>query len=148
MDKTTEGTPTDKEGSGFAGWADLKPSGNALHRGLLRRHMSMLAIGGCIGTGLFIASGSVLSNGGPGGALLSYIIMGIAVYFIMNALGELAAYMPIEGSFSAYMTRFLDPAAGFAIGWNYWLSYVLMVSSELLSVGMVVEFWLPNVPGA
>ncbi|KAI8319927.1 APC family amino acid-polyamine-organocation transporter [Martensiomyces pterosporus] len=108
----------------------------------------MLAIGGCIGTGLFIASGSALSAGGPGGALVSYIVMGIAVYFVMTALGELASYMPVEGSFSTYMTRFLDPAAGFAIGWNYWFSYNLMVSSELLSVGLIIEFWLPHIHGA
>ncbi|KAJ1962578.1 hypothetical protein GGI12_002567 [Dipsacomyces acuminosporus] len=130
------------------GWSDLRPAGNQLHRGLLRRHMSMLAIGGAIGTGLFIASGSALSSGGPAGALLSYVVMGVAVYFVMTALGELAAYMPVEGSFATYMTRFVDSAAGFSLGWNFWFSYNLMVSSEILSVGLIVEFWLPHVHGA
>ena len=89
-------------------------------RGLKSRHVSMIALGGCIGTGLFVASGAAIHNAGPGGALVAYILMGIMVYFLMTSLGEMATNLPISGSFSTYSTKYVDPALGFAMGWNYW----------------------------
>ncbi|MEG0446123.1 MAG: gamma-aminobutyrate permease, partial [Comamonas sp.] len=71
-----------------------------LHRVLKQRHLSMIAIGGAIGTGLFVASGSAIAQVGPGGAVLTYLLIGIMVYYIMTSLGELAAFMPVAGSFS------------------------------------------------
>lgn len=71
-----------------------------------------------IGTGLFISSGSALNLGGPATLLLAYLMVGAMLYFVMQALGELAVVFPIAGSFSAYSTRFLDPAWGFAMGWK------------------------------
>lgn len=76
-----------------------------------------------IGTGLFISSGSALNTGGPAAVLLAYLTIGAMLYCVMQALGELAVVFPIAGSFSAYSTRFLDPAWGFAMGWKY-VSYV------------------------
>ncbi len=70
-----------------------------LRRELKARHLTMIAIGGSIGTGLFVASGATISQAGPGGALLSYILIGLMVYFLMTSLGELAAFMPVSGSF-------------------------------------------------
>lgn len=71
----------------------------ALRRALKARHLTMIAIGGSIGTGLFVASGATIAQAGPGGALLSYILIGLMVYFLMTSLGELAAFMPVSGSF-------------------------------------------------
>lgn len=76
----------------------------------------MIALGGSIGTGLFVASGSSISTAGPGGALIAYVAIGIMVYFLMTSLGEMATYMPVSGSFATYATKFIDPAFGFALG--------------------------------
>ena len=71
-----------------------------LRRALKARHLSMIAIGGSIGTGLFVASGATISQAGPGGAVLAYMVVGLMVYFLMTSLGEMAAYLPVSGSFS------------------------------------------------
>ena len=89
-----------------------------LQRKLQSRHLSMIAIGGSIGTGLFVASGATIANAGPGGALLAYLLIGLMVYFLMTSLGEMAAFMPVSGSFAAYGSHFVDPAFGFAEGWK------------------------------
>ena len=101
---------------------EIEPE-NELHRTLKARHMNMIAIGGSIGTGLFFASGSAVSTAGPGGAALAYIIMGALVYFLMTSLGEMATLMPVSGSFETYATKFVDPALGFTLGWNYWFCW-------------------------
>src|SRR3954467_15665618 len=85
-------------------------NGEHLERKLKTRHLSMIAIGGTIGTGLFLASGSTIHDAGPGGALAAYLIAGIMVFFLMTSLGEMAAFIPITGSFSTYASRFVDPA--------------------------------------
>ncbi|ORX92839.1 lysine-specific permease [Basidiobolus meristosporus CBS 931.73] len=106
----------------------------------------MISIGGTIGTGLFLASGASISTGGPGGALVGYGLIGIMVFFLMTSLGEMATYMPISGSFNAYGARFVDPAFGFALSWNYWYSWALTVAVELSAGGLIMQYWLPNVP--
>src|SRR6267142_3822834 len=85
-----------------------------LHRGIGTRQLSMIAIGGAIGTGLFFASGGAIAQAGPGGAMLAYATMGLAVYCMMQSLGEMATQLPIPGSFEAYAERFIDPSLGFA----------------------------------
>lgn len=82
-----------------------------LKRGLKARHLNMIAIGGAIGTGLFVASGTTISQAGPGGALVAYALIGIMVYLIMQSLGEMAAYLPVAGSFQEYARRFVSPAS-------------------------------------
>ena len=81
-----------------------------LRRGLKSRHITMISLGGTIGTGLFLASGASVAQAGPGGALVAYALIGFMVYFLMTSLGEMAAYMPSSGSFSTYATKFVDPA--------------------------------------
>jgi lysine-specific permease len=115
-----------------------------LKRGLQARHLTMISIGGAIGTGLFLASGSAIHTAGPGGALLAYTIIGIMVYFLMTSLGELAAYLPEAGSFSTYATRFVDPALGFALGWNYWYNWAITVAAELVAGALIIKFWFPG----
>ncbi|WP_251029142.1 MULTISPECIES: amino acid permease [unclassified Bacillus (in: firmicutes)] len=118
-----------------------------LERKLKPRHLSMIAIGGTIGTGLFLASGSIIHTAGPGGAVAAYIIAGIMVYFLMTSLAEMAALIPITGSFSTYTSRFVDPALGFAIGWNYWYNNAIVVALELAASSLIMKYWLPSVPG-
>ena len=126
--------------------ASTQSNGN-LRRKLRTRHLTMIAIGGSIGTGLFVASGASVSQAGPGGALAAYALIGLMVYFLMTSLGEMAAYMPVAGSFSTYGARFVDPAFGFAIGWNYWYNWAVTIAVELAAASIVMKFWLPDVPG-
>ncbi|QIL46231.1 amino acid permease [Vagococcus coleopterorum] len=117
-----------------------------MHRSLKTRHLSMIAIGGSIGTGLFLASGSAISEAGPGGALVAYALMGVMVYFMMTSLGEMATYMPVSGSFSTYASRFIDPAFGFALGWNYWFNWAITLAVEINTAAIIMQYWLPDVP--
>jgi lysine-specific permease len=117
-----------------------------LKRELKSRHLTMISIGGAIGTGLFLSSGAAISTAGPGGALLAYAIVGAMVFFIMTSLGEMAAFMPVSGSFSTYGTKFVDPAFGFAIGWTYWFSWAMTIAAELAASTMIMKFWFPDSP--
>ena len=89
-----------------------------LTRTLKGRHLQMIAIGGSIGTGLFVGSGSALAHGGPASLTIAFALIGFMLYCTVHALGEMAVLFPVAGSFSAYSTRFLDPAWGFAMGWK------------------------------
>lgn len=128
------------------------PEGNTaqpqLKRTLKTRHLNMIAIGGALGTGLFMASGATISTAGPGGALFAYSLIGFMVYFIMTSLGEMATYMPVSGSFETYASKFVDPAFGFAVGWNYWLSWAITLAVEVVAGALVMKFWFPNTPAA
>ncbi|KAJ3220676.1 hypothetical protein HK099_004101, partial [Clydaea vesicula] len=94
-------------------------------RKLENRHLTMIAIGGTIGTGLFLNSGALMSTVGAIGLLLAYLISGTAVYFVVSSLGEMATLIPISGSFNSYASRFVDPALGFTSGWNYFFSWII-----------------------
>ncbi|MEI2263786.1 amino acid permease [Erwinia sp. CGal63] len=118
-----------------------------LQRKLKARHLTMIAIGGSIGTGLFVASGATISQAGPGGALLSYALIGLMVYFLMTSLGELAAFMPVSGSFSTYGSNFVEEGFGFALGWNYWYNWAVTVAIELVAAQLVMTYWFPDTPG-
>ncbi|RDW65312.1 amino acid permease-2 [Coleophoma crateriformis] len=113
----------------------------AVARRLKPRHLQMIAIGGTIGTGLFIGSGSALANAGPVGALLAYIFVGSLVYSVMISLGEMATYIPITGAFTQYATRFVDPSLGFAMGWIYYFSWSLTYALELTATGLIIQYW-------
>ncbi|KAJ8323864.1 hypothetical protein BDV3_002196 [Batrachochytrium dendrobatidis] len=115
-------------------------------RRLKSRHLQMVAIGGTIGTGLFVGSGATIATAGPLGSLIGFLTVGIMVYFITTSLGELAAYMPVSGSFNTYAGRFVDPALAFALGWNYWLQWAISLPSELAAAGIIMSFWCPTVP--
>ncbi|MEW6973888.1 amino acid permease [Trueperella pyogenes] len=117
-----------------------------LHRGLRARHLNMIAIGGAIGTGLFVASGATISQAGPGGALLAYTLIGAMVFFLMQSLGEMATYSPVAGSFGDYGTHYVSPSFGFAMGWNYWFNWAITVAAELVAAALVMRYWFPNSP--
>jgi lysine-specific permease len=115
-----------------------------LKRGLSSRQLTMIAIGGSIGTGLFMASGSAIHDAGPAGALLAYAAVGLMVYFLMTSLGEMASFLPVSGSFSTYSSRFVDPALGFAMGWNYWYNWAITIAAELSASTLLIKFWFPD----
>ncbi|RRD42967.1 amino acid permease [Buchananella hordeovulneris] len=118
-----------------------------LKRGLAARHMQMIAIGGAIGTGLFVASGATVSAAGPGGAITAYAVIGLMVLLLMQSLGEMSAHLPVAGSFQTYATRFVSPSFGFAMGWNYWFNWAITVAAELVASGIIMSYWFPATPG-
>jgi L-asparagine permease len=110
-----------------------------------RRHVQMIAIGGAIGTGLFLGSASRLHNTGPA-LLLSYAFVGVIAYFLMRALGELVLHRATSGAFVSYMREFFGEAAAFVTGWLYWLNWGLTGIAELSAVGLYIQYWWPLMP--
>ena len=137
-----------EDGAHPRGWRSEAEAGrdDGLRRSLTSRHMQMIAIGGAIGTGLFVASGGTVSQAGPGGAIVAYAAVGLMVLLLMQSLGEMTAHMPVAGSFQTYATRFVSPSFGFAVGWNYWFNWAITVAAELVAAGIIMAYWLPDVP--
>ncbi|KAK1994502.1 amino acid permease [Colletotrichum falcatum] len=128
--------------------ANLQTSNSLLSRKLKGRHLQMIAIGGSIGTGLFVASGQALEVGGPASLLMAFSLVGAMLFCTCQALGELAVAFPVAGSFSAYSTRFLDPSWGFAMGWNYALQWLTVLPLEIIAASITITFWDPNITKA
>ncbi|KAL8690682.1 MAG: hypothetical protein Q9218_003927 [Villophora microphyllina] len=117
-----------------------------LHRKLKSRHIQMIAIGGIIGPGLFVGSGNALHLAGPGGVLISFSLVGIIVFFVMQSLGEIATVIPVSGSFTEYASRFVDDSLSFALGWAYWYLWVTVLANEYNAISLVIRYWTPVVP--
>ncbi|MFF0479944.1 amino acid permease [Streptomyces sp. NPDC004435] len=133
-----------KEGSG-TGDPGRTPPSDGLKAGLKNRHLSMIAIGGVIGAGLFVGSGGGIAKAGPA-ILISYALVGAMVVFVMRMLGEMAAARPNSGSFSAYADQALGRWAGFSIGWLYWFFWVVVLAVEATAGAVILENWMPAVP--
>ncbi|MBT2505231.1 amino acid permease [Streptomyces sp. ISL-98] len=118
---------------------------DGLQAGLKNRHLSMIAIGGVIGAGLFVGSSGGIAAAGPA-ILLSYALVGALVVFVMRMLGEMSAANPTSGSFSAYADRALGRWAGFSIGWLYWFFWVVVLAVEATAGAKILEGWIPAVP--
>jgi len=116
-----------------------------LKRGLKNRHIQLIALGGAIGTGLFLGSAGVMASAGPS-MILGYAIGGFIAFLIMRQLGEMIVEEPVAGSFSHFAHSYWGPFAGFLSGWNYWVLYVLVGMAELTAVGKYVQYWWPEVP--
>jgi amino acid transporter len=129
------------KGAGPGGDVEAGTCDAGLERKLGSRHLQFIAIGGTIGTGLFLGTGPALATAGPVALLIAFIFMGLIVFSVMTALGEMAAYMPVAGAFTAYATRFVDPTVGFAMGWIYWCSWSLTYALELTAAGLIIQFW-------
>ncbi|KAI8651079.1 putative proline permease protein [Fusarium keratoplasticum] len=113
-------------------------------RGIKSRHAQMIAIGGTIGTGLFVGSGQALAIAGPGFLLLAYILMSAVVYGVVTALMEVSTYLPVSGSSTAYYaTRYVSKSLGFAMGYLYFYSFGILVAYEITAAAIVVDYW-PN----
>src|SRR5438105_451949 len=120
-------------------------SPDGLQAGLKNRHLSMIAIGGVIGAGLFVGSGAGIKAAGPG-ILISYALTGLLVVLVMRMLGEMAAASPASGSFSAYADRALGRWAGFTIGWLYWFFWSVVLAVEATAAAAILTNWIPDVP--
>lgn len=116
----------------------------AVKRDLKQRHIAMIALGGTIGTGLFIGLGQSLRGSGPLSTLLGYSIIGFFVWALMIALGEMAAFLPVPGGFVHHASRFVEPAMGSALAWSYWFSYGITIPTEISAAALVISFWDPN----
>ena len=116
-----------------------------LKRGLSNRHIQLIALGGAVGTGLFLGVAQTIQLAGPS-VILGYALAGVMAFFIMRQLSEMVVEEPVAGSFSHFANRYWGPFAGFASGWNYWILYVLVSMAELTAVGIYVQYWWPGVP--
>ncbi|KAJ3357436.1 hypothetical protein HDU83_007367 [Entophlyctis luteolus] len=125
----------------------------------------MMSVGGTIGTGLFVASGQTVATAGPAGALTAFLFVGIMVFCVLTSLGEMAALIPVSGSFHEFVSgfpillplsypdswgsmagRFVDPALAWTLGWNYWLQWSVSLASEITAAGIIMTFWFPETP--
>lgn len=116
-----------------------------LHRGLENRHIQLIALGGAIGVGLFLGSARAISKAGPA-LVVTYALAGLAVFFIMRALGELLLHRPVAGSFAVYAEEYVSPWAGFVTGWTYWFTWVATGMAELTAIGVYFHYWFPDIP--
>jgi GABA permease len=117
------------------------PTENGLRRGLKQRHLTMIAIGGVIGAGLFVGSGVVINETGPG-AFLSYLVTGVLIVLVMRMLGEMATANPSTGSFADYARSALGGWAGFSVAWLYWYFWVIVVGFEAVAGAKILTFWV------
>ena len=128
-------------------------TGHELKQGLKSRHVQLIALGGAIGTGLFVGTSSTLHTCGPAGLFISYCIISSVIYPIMQGIGEMVCYLPGSGSkpegFAAYLVgKYVDESLGFADAWNYYYCYVILVAAECTAASGVVEYWTTSVPKA
>ncbi|ATY60722.1 amino acid permease [Cordyceps militaris] len=116
-------------------------TGEGLSRDLHGRHLQFIAIGAALGTGLFLGIGASLAHAGPGSLLIAFIFVGAIVYSVMVALGEIATFLPVAGSFTVYAGRFVDPSLAFSMGWIYAFSWAITFGLELTAAGLIIQYW-------
>ncbi|WP_445116277.1 amino acid permease [Acinetobacter sp. WZC-1] len=120
-------------------------STTTLQRGLKNRHIQLIAMGGAIGTGLFLGSAQVIQSAGPS-IILGYAIGGLIAFLIMRQLGEMIVHEPVAGSFSHFANKYWGKFPGFLTGWNYWVLYILVAMTELTAVAKYINYWWPHIP--
>lgn len=117
-----------------------------LQKGLKNRHVQLIALGGAIGTGLFVGSGMALYKCGPAALFLSYIMLSIVIWFVMNMLAEMATFLPVPGAGAQqFINDYIDPSVGFAIGYNYWYCFAIIIASEVVAAALVIQYWTTKV---
>ena len=116
-----------------------------LQRRLKNRHIQLIAMGGAIGTGLFLGSAHIIQSAGPS-IILGYLIGGLIAFLIMRQLGEMIVHEPVTGSFSYFAFKYWGKFSGFLTGWNYWVLYVLVAMTELTAIGKYINYWWPHIP--
>lgn len=126
--------------------SSIDKSHDSLTRSMESRHLTMISLGGVIGTGLFVSSGYTIHQAGPLGAILAYAIGSILVYTVMLSLGELSVAMPYAGSFHLYAKRFIGPGTAFTIAILYWLNWIVALASEFTAAGVLMQRWFPHSP--
>lgn len=120
---------------------NINSANSNLSRKLKSRHLQMISIGSSIGTGLFVGSGSALATGGPAGIMIGWCLTSTGVFATMQGLGELSITFPISGSFNLFASRFIEPAVGFAIGWNYFMQFFVLLPLELVAGAITIKYW-------
>ncbi|MGQ9372244.1 amino acid permease [Acinetobacter tandoii] len=123
----------------------MNNNSSQLQRGLKNRHIQLIAMGGAIGTGLFLGSAQVIQSAGPS-IILGYAIGGLIAFLIMRQLGEMIVHEPVAGSFSHFAYRYWGKFPGFLAGWNYWILYILVAMTELTAVAKYINYWWPFIP--
>ena len=121
--------------------SNINSANSNLSRKLKSRHLQMISIGSSIGTGLFVGSGSALGTGGPAGLMIGWFLTSTGVFATMQGLGELSITFPISGSFNLFASRFLEPSIGFAIGWNYFMQFFVLLPLELVAGAITMKYW-------
>lgn len=144
-----EGAPLDKEvrageAADIYGDANMAEEYGYVSRGLKSRHIQFIALGGTIGTGLFIGIGKALTQAGPLSILIGYTLTGVAIWAMMQSLGEMATWLPLPGAIPQFCARYVDGAMGFAVGWNNWYSSAITLCAEISAASVVIQYW----PGA
>ncbi|RLV94830.1 putative proline-specific permease put4 [Spathaspora sp. JA1] len=116
---------------------------HTLERGLKSRHVQLIAIGGAIGTGLFVGSSVVLTTCGPGSLFLAYVVMSTVIYFVMQMLGEMTTFLPLPGNTpQTFVNDYLSHSFGFAIGYNYWYAFSILVAAEIVAAAVIIKYWI------
>ncbi|WP_230304091.1 amino acid permease, partial [Peribacillus simplex] len=123
----------------------MKHQQEELKPGLKQRHLTMISLSGVIGAGLFVGSGIIIGQTGPG-AILSYVLAGLIVVLVMRMLGEMATVNPNTGSFAVYAREGIGEWAGFTTGWLYWFFWVIVIALEATAGAAIIHSWLPSVP--
>lgn len=124
---------------------EVKARGKGLKRQIKTRDVIMIGVGGTLGTGIFLSSGYVLSQVGPGGCILAYLLGGFVMWAVMTCLGELSAAMPVSGGVQAFATEYINPAMGFTVGWINWLSGALTVTAQIVASAIIAHNLVPGV---
>ena len=117
----------------------------SLQKGLSNRHIQLIALGGSIGTGLFLGIAQTIKLAGPS-AILGYAIAGLIAFLMMRQLGEMIVEEPVSGSFSHFAYKYWGKFAGFMSGWNYWVLNILVCMAELSAIGLYIHYWWPEIP--
>lgn len=117
-----------------------------LQRSLSTRHLTMIALGSSIGMGLWLGSGTSLTNGGPAGIFIGYLLSGAMIWSVAHSIGEMAVIYPLPSAFVQWTGKFVDPAAAFALGWAYWFSFCITIANELAAANTILSFWTDKVP--
>lgn len=148
-DKPVEAGLNEKDSQNSGSIRDVPGiQGDQLHRHLGNRQIQLIAIGGTIGTGLFVSIGGGLAKGGPANLLLGYSLHALMVCLINNSLAEMVCYMPVGGSFIRMAGRWVDDALGFLAGWNFFLYEAILIPFEITALNLVLTFWTDKIPVA
>ncbi|KAK3380967.1 amino acid permease/ SLC12A domain-containing protein [Podospora didyma] len=129
------------EGAAILGGEEAAKEYGYVSRGLKSRHIQFIALGGTIGTGLFLGIGSALTRAGPLSVLLGYTFTGVAIFAMMQCLGEMATWLPLPGSIPQFCARYVDDALGFAVGWNNWYANSITICAEISAASVVIGYW-------
>lgn len=123
----------------------MNQSSPQLKRGLKNRHIQLIAMGGAVGTGLFLGSAQVIQSAGPS-IILGYAIVGLIAFLIMRQMGEMIVEEPVAGSFSYFSQKYWGRFPGFLSGWNYWVVYIFVAMTELTAIAKYIHYWWPHIP--